>query len=704
MPAAPAALGALPDPAQGGTPDHAPDAPPDRTADRAPDAAPDGARGLLRRPGAAWRGWLETAVRPRLLVFGLLPLAGRGLVAAVLAVDVALGLLPVAFLVATSVVVGQVPAAVAGGIGSVAWDRLVGVFLLATAAFVAQQVLAPVQAALNVRMKRVVDEHTLDSVLATTLSSVSIAPMEDPAALDELQDVLRPYQRDFATPGEACGGSLALVARYLRLLALGAVVGVLLHGWAGAAVVGATLVFRYGQRGGLRKYSQVWRELLPAIRRSTYLQETAVGPGSAKEARIFGLSDWLADRYVATYEAMHRRVAQRRREVFLRPYLGFTAIGLALAALVLVAAARAGAAGDLTLTELALVLQAAMAALLLGEYYVESDVPTQYGMLSVAAKSRLEDRVAAAAEAAAARAATSPGGAPTTATDRRAPSSLPPGAPRRFVRFDGVRFGYPGSRVPVLDGLDLELPAGRSTAVVGVNGAGKTTLVKLLTRLHEPTAGRITVDGVDVADLDPHEWRRRIGVIFQDFVRFEFSAADNIAVGAPHLVDPDGVRRAAEQAGVLDVVESLPRGLDSPLARAYDGGADLSGGQWQRIAIARALYAVHAGARVLVLDEPTSALDVRAEVEFFDRFVELTRGVTSLLISHRFSSVRRADRIVVVDGGRVVEQGTHDGLMAAGGHYARLFRLQAERFAAGLDAEDEPAAGPRGRPDGGEAR
>lgn len=654
----------------------------------------------------AWRTWVDTAVRPRLLVVRLLPLAGRGLVAAVLAVDVALGLLPVAFLVATSVVVGQVPAAVAGGTGSVAWDRLVEVFLLATAAFVGQQVLAPVQAALNVRMKRVVDEHTLDSVLGTTLGSVSIAPMEDPAALDELQDVLRPYQRDFATPGEACGGSLALVARYLRLAVLGVLVGVLLHWWAGVAVVVATLVFRYGQRGGLRKYSQIWRDLLPVIRRSTYLHETAVGTGAAKEARVFGLADWLADRYVETHEEMYGRVARRRREVYLRPYLLYTAVGLALASAVLVAAARAAASGELALTDLALVLQATMAALLLGEYYVESDVPTQYGMLSVAAKERLEDRVAAAARP---TATLTPAPATTAVTERpAAPAELPPAAPLESVRFEGVGFGYPGSRTLVLDGLELELPAGRSTAVVGVNGAGKTTLVKLLTRLYEPTSGRITVDGVDVADLDPHQWRRRIGVIFQDFLRFELSASDNIAVGAPHLLDPDGVRAAAERAGVLDVVEALPRGLDTPLSRAYDGGADLSGGQWQRVAIARALYAVHAGARVLVLDEPTSALDVRAEVAFFDRFVELTRGVTSLLISHRFSSVRRADRIVVVDRGRVVELGSHDELMDSGGHYARLFRLQAERFAAGLDAEGEPvetdAATTRGSVDEGAGR
>src|SRR5665811_1800179 len=310
-------------------------------------------------------------------------------------------------------------------------------------------------------------------------------------------------------------------------------------------------------------------------------------------------------------------------------------------------------------------------------YYIESDVPTQYGMLAAAAKLRLERLVAAPAEPAEPQGPRGPR-EPQAGGAGRAPTPTPVAAslPRERLLLSGLRFGYPGSSQLVLDGLDLELPAGRSTAVVGVNGAGKTTLVKLLTRLYEPTEGRISADGLDIAGLDPVLWRRQVSVIFQDFVRY-----------------------AAAMAGILDAFDHLPDGLDTPLSRAYPGGVDLSGGQWQRIAIARSLYALQAGAKVLVLDEPTAALDVRAEVAFFDRFVELTRGVTSLLISHRFSSVRRADRIVVIDGGRVVEQGSHDELMATDGHYARLFRLQAERFAAGLDAEgndldhedDEPA-------------
>jgi len=210
----------------------------------------------------------------------------------------------------------------------------------------------------------------------------------------------------------------------------------------------------------------------------------------------------------------------------------------------------------------------------------------------------------------------------------------------------------------------------------------------LLARLYEPTDGRLLVDDVDVRSFEVDEWRRRIGVIFQDFNRYELSAAENIGFGAVELLgDRERIRLAAGKAGVLHALDRLPLGLDTPLARQYRDGTDLSGGQWQRVAIARALFALESGASILVLDEPTAALDVRAEAAFFDRFVDLTRGVTSILISHRFSSVRHADGIVVLEGGRVVESGTHEELLTLGGRYATLFRLQAERFADDEDLE-----------------
>ncbi|KQY46576.1 ABC transporter ATP-binding protein [Cellulomonas sp. Root137] len=619
------------------------------------------------------RSWYRTAVLPRRDIARLLPTAGAGLVVGLTALNLVLGLLPVAFVLATSVVVGQVPAAVDGGTGSAAWGDLVRTFVLAAVLFLARQVLAPVQTALGVRMQRRIDGALRDRALRIALRSTSIAPMEDQATLEALTEATREFEADFRSPGASAAGLLALVARYVQLLGFVAVIGVVVSWPAAAAVLAATLVFRYGQRGGLRRYSQVWKNVIGFRRRSVYLREVAMGPAAAKEMRVFGLAGWFTDEYSDATRRMLDPVAARRRQIYLVPYLVYTAIGLVVGAAVLVSIGRSAAAGEITLTALALGIQAVVAAIALGEYYPESDVQTQYGMQAVAALAEFEERM----DAAEARLGSSGPGRP-----------VPPGAPEVSVRFEDVHFTYPGSGRPVLDGLDLDLPAGLCTAIVGVNGAGKTTLVKLLTRLHEPTAGRLTVDGTDLADLDVVAWRRQVSVVFQDFVRYELSAADNILVGAVHAPrDPAVVRGAAERAGIADAIDALPGGFDTTLSRAYEGGADLSGGQWQRIAIARSLYALEAGARLLVLDEPTSALDVRAEAAFFDRFVELTRGVTSVLISHRFSSVRRADRIVVIDAGRVVEQGTHDELVAADGHYARLFRLQAERFAAGLDAD-----------------
>jgi ATP-binding cassette subfamily B protein len=256
---------------------------------------------------------------------------------------------------------------------------------------------------------------------------------------------------------------------------------------------------------------------------------------------------------------------------------------------------------------------------------------------------------------------------------------LPFPAPIRsgFV-FQDVGFRYPQSDAWAVRHLDLSIAAGEVLALVGENGAGKTTIVKLMARLYDPTEGRILLDGQDLRDYDPEELRRKVGVIFQDFVRFHFTAGENIGIGrVSELEDRDRVRDAAARSLADQVVARLPRGLDQPLGRRFDEGVDLSGGEWQKIAIARAYMR---DADVLILDEPTAALDARAEFEVFQRFRDLSRGRTVVLISHRFSTVRIADRVVVLGDGRVLEEGSHAELIGKGGRYAELFELQAAGY------------------------
>jgi ATP-binding cassette, subfamily B, bacterial len=249
---------------------------------------------------------------------------------------------------------------------------------------------------------------------------------------------------------------------------------------------------------------------------------------------------------------------------------------------------------------------------------------------------------------------------------------------RHGFEFRGVSFRYPGGTRLVLDGFNLHLPPGKRVALIGENGQGKTTIVKLLARLYDPLEGQILLDGVDLRDYDLESLHRSIGVIFQDFMRYEMTARENIAVGRIEQLDNlPLLDRAARKSMADHVIETLPRGWDQMLGRRFEGGLDLSGGEWQKIALARAYLR---DAQVLILDEPTAALDARSEFEVFRRFADLTAGKTALFISHRFSTVRMADRIVVIADGRVVEDGPHEELTHLGGRYAEMFEMQAASY------------------------
>src|SRR5262249_43279325 len=237
---------------------------------------------------------------------------------------------------------------------------------------------------------------------------------------------------------------------------------------------------------------------------------------------------------------------------------------------------------------------------------------------------------------------------------------------------------YPQAERSVLQDVTLEIPWGKTTALVGENGAGKSTLVKLLTRLYDPTEGRVLLDGIDLRDYDLEELRRRIGVVFQEFARYHLPIWQNIGLGdVSRLGDRGRIREAARRGGAAELIRHLPQGEETMLGREFEGGVELSGGEWQKIALARAFMRE---APILILDEPTAALDARAEYDVYCRFLELAMDRTALLISHRFSTVRMADQILVLEDGAMVEEGDHPALVAQGGRYAELYALQAERY------------------------
>ena len=248
----------------------------------------------------------------------------------------------------------------------------------------------------------------------------------------------------------------------------------------------------------------------------------------------------------------------------------------------------------------------------------------------------------------------------------------------RGFEFRNVSFCYPGNSRMVVDHLDLHLRAGERVALIGENGEGKTTLVKLMIRLYDPVEGQILLDGVDLREYDLEDLYREIGVIFQDFMRYEMTARENVAIGRIDQVDNLSLlKSAAAQSMANEVIERLPRDYDQMLGRRFENGVDLSGGEWQKVALARAYLR---DAQVLILDEPTAALDARSEFEVFQRFAELTAGKSALFISHRFSTVRMADRIIVLHKGRITEDGNHDALLNLGGLYAGMFEMQAASY------------------------
>jgi ABC-type multidrug transport system fused ATPase/permease subunit len=584
--------------------------------------------------------------------FAVLPKADRGLALIWWVILILRGVLPAVFAIAVGLVVWSVQRGVS----------LIGPLLFGGVVFVLLQVLTPIHQAVSANLGDRMATWLYDRLMEACVRPPGMGHLEDPKLTGDLT-VARDF--DLGMTGPPLFISMDFIAGGLALMIGGLASAVVLawyRWWAPMVLAGAWLATHW-----LLRESAVWRdrntdEVRAAQRDSEYAYRLAVDPPAAKELRLFGLVGWVIERFVASRTRLHelQYQATRLRE---KPVVWSLLLVVSANVVVFWSLANHAANGSLDLGSAVVFAQCALgvSAIAFGGLNWALDGAAA----PVAAVQRLGEAMSAA-------------GALPSGTGRA------DGMPRSAIRFRDVTFAYPGNGTasaadPVLRGFDVTIPAGSSLAIVGRNGAGKTTLAKLLCRLYDPQSGAIEVDGVDVRDFDLENWRSRVAAVFQDFVRFELPLRDNVAPrGAPDA----HVLAALASAGAAELA-----GLDTVLARGYEGGTDLSGGQWQRVALARALCAVRLGAGVVILDEPTAQLDVRGEAEIFDRMLAATRHCTTILISHRFSTVRHADRICVLEGGAVVEFGTHPELIDLGGRYRTMFDLQAKRFSATEDEE-----------------
>lgn len=604
--------------------------------------------------------------RPRLALLSHLVPASLPLtvaLSAVILVSVAAG---VGFVLAVGALLGSAGPAVRAGSGSIEAGHLIRLALITCGLFAVRQALAPAQTALAVALGRRVDERVQSHAIAAALAPDTTEHLDSPALQDRLALVrgVGPAQHTAASALVGLAGTagrMLLVAGYLAIVSWH-------FWWVGIALAVVLAALRPAEVRRTLRSVQVMAGRAAALRRSEYLRTLCTDAEAAKEVRVFGLVGWIRERTTEAWQGALADIWQARRKDERGGVLAFLVTILAYAGAFAVVG-RAGLRGEMSLGVLVTVVQALLGS---AAYLVvgEDEGRAEFGSLGSTAVDVLEAEPAVRSSLAR---ATGSGG------PRR--HRCAPDTPSRGIVVDGVSFTYPGRSEPVFEDLSLEIPAGRSLALVGLNGAGKSTLITLLAGVRRPQRGRILVDGVDLADLDLKSWRRQLAVVFQDFSRLSLPAADNVALDLLGGIDEERLDRAAEAAGASAVVDRLERGWRTPLSKEFEGGTDLSGGQWQRIALARGFYAVHAGARVLVLDEPTANVDIRGEAELFDRLLRHSRGLTTILVSHRFATVRKADHICVLDGGRVVEQGDHDVLLDLNGRYAEAFRLQASAFA-----------------------
>jgi ATP-binding cassette subfamily B protein len=613
---------------------------------------------FLSRPAATDPGAKPVAQRVGgREAWSLLRSSSRSLSALVIAWVFATSIAPALVVVALGAVVGSIPAAIAHGMGSASGHRLIAALIIAALVYGFSLIVDPIGSALGTAASARISGRLQGRLLNAVCGPVGVSHLEDSSVLDRLARAEGSLTGYF--PGDApITWAGVMASRFSGFI--GCVTVAAFRWWLGLLLLVMWLVVRRIMLKAVLRQATELRGQTTTMRRAWYFTGLGTKVGSAKEVRVFGLAGLVSERFrtehlaaieggTAGMAALHRRAAACFVVVL---------TGYALALTEIADAARTHA---ISLTFLATVLPMLAVTMSTGTVSLD-DITLAWALGSLPDVDGLErDLIGGRTELSGAR--------------------DPDARPEHAVAFEGVSYRYPSGKRDVLSSLDLELAAGTSTAIVGANGAGKSTLVSLLSRLRDPTEGRITVDGLDVRELTADRWQRLVAVMPQDPVRYPVSAYDNIAFGAlEHRDDRAGVEQVARMSGFFDIVETLPEGWDTVLSRELPGGVDLSGGQWQRLALARALFATRHGARLLVLDEPTAALDVRGEARFYEQFLQITEGLTTVIISHRFASARRADAICVLDGGQVTERGSHDELMALDGQYARMYSVQAERF------------------------
>ncbi len=581
---------------------------------------------------------------------GLVWTTSPRLTIAMAALTLVAGLLPAAVAYTGKLIVDGVVLAADSGLAEDRWAALQWVAV--EAALVGA--LAAAQRGLDVckQLLRALLGHRVNLMVLDKALELPLEAFED----SEFYDKMTRARRDASfRPLSLVERSFGLLQNAISLVTYGALLLSFSPAAVGVLVVASVPAFIAETKFAGEAF-RLFRWRSPETRKQIYLEVLVAREDHAKEVQTLQLGPTLVDRYKQIFRALFREdrslTIRRGAWGFLLGLLSVAALYGAYAWIVVAAVGRHITLGEMTMYLLVFKQgSAALSAMLsaIGGMYEDNlYLSTLYEYLEV----------------------------PTP--PRRGDASEGPD-PADGIRFEEVRFTYPGADHPAVDGISLHLRPGHKLALVGPNGSGKTTLIKLLTRLYHPDAGRITLDGRDIAEWDEAALRRRIGVIFQDFIRYQFNVGENIGVGdVDHLDERPRWAEAAGKGMAGEFIEGLPEGYDTQLGRWFNDGQELSMGQWQKVALSRAF--MRRDADILVLDEPTSAIDAESEARIFQRFREMTGEQMAIVISHRFSTVRMADEIAVLDGGRVVEQGDHDALMEQAGTYARLFTLQAEGY------------------------